>query len=663
VARVAVRFWWPRSRAEIHGALWTIVSAALIVLAANLVLGVLSSYAARTDVLESREPVRSTDTTAVLVDMTDVDTGDGELIRYRVSGPDGDVVLPPGVRVWPGPGEVVLSSAARAARRNNPYIAALTPGRVVGRVSAVGLRDPGEMVAFVGIGAKAAREAGAVPTSRFGTSTESVEDLSGGQLTFLSAWSLLLVVFGAGSLAYVVALLTSPGRQRRLAVLMLLGTPSHVVRNIARSTMGIMAAVGVGVGVGVALAAPVARAATHVEFFGVSRWPGDAIARPGSLALVGLVTVGAMAWLAGRAVDDDPWSVRRRASDTRASLFRLVPLAVGLVTVAAILRAQGRYAHTDTATPVNTVLLLFAAIIVTLVGLVLAGPLFVRAASVVASRGGLTWRLAGARAAHHSRTTGRLGAALVTLMIATGVASGVLAATVGQSDLRHDTGRVLSLPGPPDADPKLIASAISAAFDSGEVVKASAIRSDGTTDRLESVRGMRDDDIEYAFGVRPDEAPRVAAAMVTVWPDAPARFQDSHPAGDRNARLTGAATLTSLAICVLLLTLATCLSMLALQDQRSDADQALLASGLSAGRLARVRGAEVLLTTSPAPIIAGGIGMAIAVAVMHVDHTSTRPEYGLLSMLLVVPVAIAVVLAVAAAVAAPDGRSIQLRRD
>lgn len=659
--RIALRFWWPKSRAEFHGALWTVVAAALIIVAANVMFNLIDSYAGRVDVLKAREPIRSTQAKGPLVDLSVLDSGTGELVLYRVGTAPADTTLPPGLSSWPKPGQVALSPGAAKLREDNPYVALLTPGVATGSVIREGLRDPEEAVAFVGMTDAEARAVGAVPTRGFGAASSSVEDLSAGQTDFLSLWSGLLVVFGGSTLAFVVARLASPGRQRRLAVLLLLGSPPRVVTNVARLTMAATAIVGSLVGY--LIAVPVASATSRAEFFGVSRWTSGAVSRPGVLLAVAVLSVATMAYLAGRTVDIDPWAVRRRVPDAKTSLLRLVPLSAGLLALAAVLVAQRRHANQDIGTPVNTVMILLAAVVVILVGLIVAGPLFVRASASVARRFGMTTRLAAARASHHSRTTGRLAAALVTLMIATGVASGVLAATVGQTDLRQASGRVLTLPGAQDGDPDLVRRMVSDAAGSSEVIEVQAVRSDGSTGAISGVGEMRPDDVEYTLRVSQADAPSVAAHIAEQWPTVPALFVDAHVAGDRNARLMGAATLFALATSVLLLILATGLSMLALQEQRSDADHALLAGGLGGRRLSVVRGAEVLLTTLPAPTIAAAIGISIAVGVMHIDHTSITPPFDHLSLLLLVPAGMSVALACVAWLTSPSGRSIRLRRD
>lgn len=159
--RLGRRLLRPHGRTEWTAAAAVVVSALLVVTALAITLGIIGAVAARHSVLEARTPILSHSMSGPDVDAEAYDIGSQDAFITTLGARDGLDALPPGASTWPEPDEVLLSPAARRAARTNPYLAALVRGRDVGTIGRAGLRDPDEVVAYVGADRStlAAREA------------------------------------------------------------------------------------------------------------------------------------------------------------------------------------------------------------------------------------------------------------------------------------------------------------------------------------------------------------------------------------------------------------------------------------------------------------------------------------------------------------------------
>lgn len=125
---------------------------------------------------------------------------------------------------------------------------------------------------------------GAVRATGFGSTHPTIEEMTGGALRFLTAVSLAVLALGASMLLFTTSRLASSARQRRLAVLQLLGVPDGILRGVAAMTSVAYAVAGAALGV--AVAPFVAHRIASTGVFGLRWWPGDPFPRPGTLLVV-----------------------------------------------------------------------------------------------------------------------------------------------------------------------------------------------------------------------------------------------------------------------------------------------------------------------------------------------------------------------------------------
>jgi len=173
-------------------------------------------------------------------------------VYVAVSGPVRE--LPPGLSRLPRPGEVAASPALRTALTEHPAeLRARVPGRVTAVVGDEGLVGPRELFAWVG-----ARQSELPPESptvnRFGVAGP-------GQFYVSDDLRVALAVAFVGLLVPILAFmatasrLSAAARDRRLAVLRLVGASAREARWLAAAETGAAAAAGVLAGLGVFLAA------------------------------------------------------------------------------------------------------------------------------------------------------------------------------------------------------------------------------------------------------------------------------------------------------------------------------------------------------------------------------------------------------------------------
>lgn len=157
VARLGLRLFRPRGAAEVISSVWVVMATAVLLSSVFIALGFVGSLSDRQSVLSKRTPIwagaSGSGRSLPLGLEQENDVGGANLIRLVVSSPHGSsphghVALPAGIPRWPAPGEVIASPAAVRLISRNPYAAALAPGRVVGSVGSVALRDPDEALSL-----------------------------------------------------------------------------------------------------------------------------------------------------------------------------------------------------------------------------------------------------------------------------------------------------------------------------------------------------------------------------------------------------------------------------------------------------------------------------------------------------------------------------------
>jgi hypothetical protein len=671
--RLAARFVRPRRRAEWLGAAGTVVAAALVTVALTLIGAMLMDLAHRLEVGRSRGlevlAAELAEDGFGRVSYDVITTAEDALELYRVTMPDAAIPGPPGAQ-WPGPGELWLSPALAEARQADPYLAAVTPGKVAGLIDPSGLRGPDELVAYVGVSRSgAAGTLGYLVTAGFGTGDDCrPEDLPARQLLGVSALSCLIVAIGVLGLARAAGRLAAPSRARRLAVLSLLGAPPRTVRATARAMAGLLGGIGAAIGGGLAL--PARYVVSGLEVMGVRHWQTRHV-DPWLLGVAAGLALAVMMATAGRALDYQPIALLKRRPEPRTSVWLLWPLAVSVAVLIGILIAsRGREAlHAPMPTPVLATLMIDTVAIAAL--LAAAGPRLTLGAIWLGRRGGLVSRLAAARSLHHARSSNRLAIPLVCATIGLGAGTGYLAAA---ADVlaewgTPESGRLVMIEPPQQGDLANIADAVEFALASPSLRSATMHLPGAGEVPLQSADQVPPDAVAFAFVFSPADAADAAdaaetAARAVTNPTGPLPQVDfgSNPAGRWVFSTLGAAMLYALWIALPLLAIGLAGAMMAVQEDRRDGDEALLVAGMSRRRLAAVRAVELLMVAGSAPLIAAVLGVLLGVAYEHYDDSSL--PYALLkfSPIVWLVAAVCCLLAATAAVATPTGKRLNLRR-
>ncbi|MDT0400605.1 MULTISPECIES: ABC transporter permease [Streptomyces] len=346
---------------------------------------------ARLDYTYSAETPEKADDTLVISDL-DTDYRDQE-VRGRLVQPEGDKApLPPGLREYPAPGEMVVSPAlkelldsdgGRLLRERLPY-------DVVGTIGEQGLIGSRELAYYAGVDDLAPHIDNAL-TARidaFGN-PNPMEQETDPVLVLLVL--VVFVVLLMPVAVFIAAAVRFGGerRDRRLAALRLVGSDSRMTRRIAAGEALAGALLGLVFGTGFFLAGR--EAAASVEVFGISVFPSYLNPSP-LLALLVAVAVPAAAVLvtlfALRGVVIEPLGVVRTARPARRRLWwrLLLPLAgVGLLLP---MIGQGRDGG-----DFNQYLVV-SGVMCLLVGITALLPWIVEAVVARLGAGSLSWQLA-----------------------------------------------------------------------------------------------------------------------------------------------------------------------------------------------------------------------------------------------------------------------------
>ena len=295
-----------------------------------------------------------------------------ERLDMAALGPDAQV--PPGVSRLPGPGQFYASPALAALLRTVPRdeLGDRFPGSPAGTIGAAALSGPGELAIYVGYRPPSLA---AVP----GTGVVSAIQATPGQEVFTPFFR---YAFGVGVLAVLFPVLILIGtatrlaaarREERFAALRLVGATPRDVSVIASVDSVVSALAGAVLGIGLFLAIRPALAAaslTGTRYFAATVTP----TAWGYLAmLVAVPAASAVASLAAlRRVRISPLGVSRRVPPPPPSAWRLVTLAAGVALFVAGMLAT---THKSIGAPA------YPGLLVTMIGLVIAGPWLTAAAA------------------------------------------------------------------------------------------------------------------------------------------------------------------------------------------------------------------------------------------------------------------------------------------
>lgn len=289
----------------------------------------------------------------------------------RRAAPPGLTSLPDAGRcaVSPALGQLLAEPGSDSLRRR------YCQGRT-SLIAAPGLLDPGELMAWVGTPALKGRS-GVVTADGFGadpvTRIEAGRSLASAVKTTAAITALLLVPLFV--LVTSCVRISAQRRHRRLAAMRLCGASRNQATSILAGEVLLICLLGAVLGW--ALFAALMPLAAHWQvggyrFFTADAWPGSF----GWAATVLLPAFGV--WVARRGASravDSPYAERRSADRPPARLWRVLPLAVGALSLTGLIIHEPADAGGD-----QTLLLalLYLAVLLCLVGVPVALPALVR---------------------------------------------------------------------------------------------------------------------------------------------------------------------------------------------------------------------------------------------------------------------------------------------
>jgi hypothetical protein len=372
-----------------------------------------------------------------------------------------------------------------------------------------------------------------------------------------------------------------------------------------------------------------------------------------------------MAAPAGGQVSAEPLAVRRRAGDRPVSAWRALPLGLVFAVVAGVLiGGRGAGLHQPMPTPVLAILM--AATLGAVGAFAWAGPLLVRWSSAVARGSRLSWRLASARARHHAKSSARLAVGVVAAMILLGAASGYISAAqryLGE-DAAAEPGRKLHMMPHVTGDALDLLGAIGAALEAPSLEQAVAFSADGSDRLIASPADARADDAYFEFAIGRSDGLKVAAAAVTdPARDLPAVDFGGNWIGRFTFSATSALVVIALVLGLVLTVLTLGTGVVAQQEERRDADSALLVAGMPRPALARVRVLELALAALPAPMASAVLAIMLAVNYEHYDNLALPYVVARFAPLAALPVAVWLLLCVAVSAATPKTGQAAVRKE
>ncbi|WP_433042718.1 FtsX-like permease family protein [Dactylosporangium sp. CS-033363] len=372
------------------------------------------------------------------------------VLRVHVAALGPRPPVPPGLDRLPGPGEVAVSPALRTMLDGTApdELGDRMPGRVAASIGAAGLSSPDELVAVVGADPGVLRAAGAVEIHGIAAGSPGI--LVNGYLRVMLLVAALALLVPVVVFVAMTTRVAAARREQRFAALRLTGATSGQVGWMAATESGMAAVGGVLAGwAGYAALRPAV--AALVTFDGLHFVAADVAAPPPQLAavLVGVpLLVVASTLTALHRVRLGPLGVARAVRRRRPGAWRVAVPMLGLLGFAllAVLRAGGLVAANGT----PALLLTAGSLVLTLLGLVVAGAwATMLAARVLARAGGRAAPLLAARrmAADPSTTfraiAGVVLAAFVTSLFA-GVSADPGAKTLEGAQLRPGIVEVLA---------------------------------------------------------------------------------------------------------------------------------------------------------------------------------------------------------------------------
>src|SRR5215472_8573569 len=298
-------------------------------------------------------------------------------------GPDAPVL--PGITHLPGPGQYYASPAMAALLRTVPadQLGDRFPGHMVGTIGDSALNGANDLVIYIGYTPAAlsavpglpAVKGGPIPGTQWVTkiSTAPAPEVFTPFFRYAFGVGVLAVLFPMLMLISTATRLAADRREERFAALRLVGGTPADIRVIA-SVESVVSAFG-GAVLGIVVFLLVRPALAGAALIGTQYFEAQLTPTVwGYLAmLVGVPVAAAVAALISlRRVQVSPLGVSRRAKPKPPSLWRLAPLVLGLVLY---VYGLSKTTHKSIGAPA------YPGLLVTMVGLVIAGPWLTSGAS------------------------------------------------------------------------------------------------------------------------------------------------------------------------------------------------------------------------------------------------------------------------------------------
>jgi hypothetical protein len=390
-----------------------------------------------------------------------VDFYQGQTInRLDVAALGPNAPVAPGITRLPPSGDYYASPALAALLKTAPadQLGARFPGKMVGTIGQAGLSGPGDLAIYIG---HTTAQLKAIPGTQWVTSI----DRAPGQEVFSPFFR---YAFGVGALAVVFPMLVlistatrlaADRREERFAALRLVGGTPADIRTVASVEAMLGAFLGAVLGTVIFLLVRPALAGTALvgtQYFESDLTPTVA----GYVAmLVGVPIAAAIAALVSlRRVQISPLGVSRRAAPKPPGYWRIGALVIGLGVYA---YGLSKTTHKSIGAPA------YPGLILTMIGLVIAGPLLTGWAAQLFGRtaGGSSALLATRRLADNPKSAFRAVSGLV-LAVFLGTMVGALVPAVNATESTPTAGALSNIlvgqVGLPTAAGQQLVSGISA---------------------------------------------------------------------------------------------------------------------------------------------------------------------------------------------------------
>jgi hypothetical protein len=355
-----------------------------------------------------------------------------ERLDLAALGPNAPV--PPGIPRLPRAGQYYASPALAALVRSVPrdQLGDRFPGSLAGTIGEAALSGPGELVVFAGY---APHQLAAMPgTVRVTTIYTAIgRQVWTPYFRYAFAVGVLAVLFPILILIGTATRLAAARREERYAAMRLVGaTPRQIgVISSVDAIVGGLAGTVLGKGIFLLIRPPLASAALiGTRYFAATVTPTAGVYL-GMLVAVPVVSAIA-ALLALRRVRISPLGVSRRAAPPPPTIWRLVPLLLGIVLFVVGMLATGPKSIGAPAYP---------GLLVIMIGLVIGGPWLTERAARLFARltGGASPLLAARRLADNPKAAFRTVRGLVLAVFLGTVVAGLLPAVNSISATRNAT--------------------------------------------------------------------------------------------------------------------------------------------------------------------------------------------------------------------------------